>query len=473
MEDTKYYAVIYTDGSCINNPSSNWGSGIHGYIYSEEDIGKKSGDRPNNFIITEEGYLENNLASKTEHKTVIPTCYVNGYTSHNVIGSNNTGELFGVIYTLEEMYHNEYNIVSILILSDSMYTIGAFNKVNNPSFDWRSKNPANFDILVRMETICNKLRDKGVVINIKKVLAHSTDIGNYLADRMAFLGRYISTKHNREEYMIKYTDKQRYWKPKIEKHPMIPYRNLFFINNKNKEPMYIILNYKTDVEPGKKSHEASFGLVLTKEAIPEIDMIIDEYVSSLGGVSIISKINLDILYKQFTYIYISLFGKDTFVYNIKGRRNLNVLEDEPLALEIQPPGLAVQAFDTVMRFNTCIKEYRGETKSNAIFTDITDLFYSKDDKDKLVISIDNATKFINLDYTTTNKVKTKIPLQFGKDIIPRNNLKKLEKLEPKITLMTYELTDTCIEYFIIIETIANGDLSIWCNVFSNKIYLKK
>ena len=468
----KMHMVVYTDGSILNNPGRDWGSGIHGYIYNENDIGKKSGDRPNNCIITTEGYLDNNLASKTEHQTVIPTCYINGYTAHGAYGSNNTAELFGIIHTLEEALNTEYNISSIVILADSEYAIRAFNKVNNPDLNWRAKNPANIDLLTRMETACTQLREIGVVTKTIKVLGHSGDVGNHLADRMAFLGRNMSHRHNREESVIKYTDKQRYWKPKVERHPMVPYRNVFFMNNKNTNPTYIVLNYKSDVEPGRKTHEASFGLVLTQNPIVEIDNVINEYIEHMGGVSIISKINLDVLYKPFTIMYTSLFGKDAYVFSKRNRRNLNVLEDDPLAMEIYPPGLATQAFDTVMRFNTCINEYKGLTKSKAIFTDITDKFFHTNDKGKLVISIDNVTKSINLDYTTKLGKKATIPLEFSRDIIPRNSLKKLEKLEPKITLMTYELTDTCIEYFIIIETMVNHDLSIWCNVFSNKIFLK-
>ena len=40
-EDTLFTAVLYTDGACAGNPGF-YGSGVHGYIYRDEDIEVKN-----------------------------------------------------------------------------------------------------------------------------------------------------------------------------------------------------------------------------------------------------------------------------------------------------------------------------------------------------------------------------------------------------------------------------------------------
>ena len=54
----------------------------------------------------------------------------------------------------------------------------------------------------------------------------------------------------------------------------------------------------------------------------------------------------------------------------------------------------------------------------------------------------------------------------------RNVFKKLEKNNVKVSLAVEVDSETTFTYYIIIDDKDNDDLSIWCNLYSNKIVLE-
>jgi len=343
------HAVLYSDGSAYPNPSNSWGSGFHGYTYSSDNLDKKNGDRPNKFIISNIGYIEVDLASKTKHQTVIPTKYINGYGSYNVHGSNNTAELMAVIYSVNELLKltGGEKISSIRIKSDSAYTLGMVDRIKE-GIDWRTQYDKNLEYLAMIADFLNRAKENDVEIITEKVTAHDTSLGNYIADQLALLGRLISSRHNTDVEKLIYTDPKKYWKPDLERHPFLQYKQLFFINDSGTEkPLYAIMNYKKDDEPGKKSHEASFGLVILDEPIEIIEIVKSVYQSYLNSLSLISAVDLNMLFNQNTYMLYELFGKDIFTFNTRGRRYLSVLEEDIVCTEIHPAGLAKKALESL------------------------------------------------------------------------------------------------------------------------------
>jgi len=79
-------------------------------------------------------------------------------------------------------------------------------------------------------------------------------------------------------------------------------------------------------------------------------------------------------------------------------------------------------------------------------------------------------KDIRVNYLMKDNKNIKVILELGKDTITRNQFKKLEKLEPVVTLITNELSNNYIEYYVIVETKKNNDIGIYCNYFSNGVY---
>lgn len=469
-EEIIKHAVVYTDGSAYPNPSHHWGGGYHGYTYKESTLGTKSGNRPSKFIISDKGYIDVVLAPKTEHKTVVPDTYINGYYSGNVQGSNNTGEVMAIIKTIEWFLANE-NIKTLSILADSTYALGMVTKCQN-HVDWKSHTTKNLEYWAMMQRLIDEAKEVDLKIIPIKVEAHSNDWGNDIADQLALLGRLNSAKYGLERSETIVAPETKYWKDKVDKHPFTNYRHLYFLNGNDPENIgkYAVLNYKKDAEPGRKSHEASFGLIKLSEPIEIVERSKIVYQEKLKSLSVISAVDTDMLFNQNTTSMFKMFGNDIFTYNTRGRKHLSVLEEDIVVAEIQPPGLATGALDKVIMMERYLNEYQNNTMKATVYTDITNLCFEANDKGNMVTTLTTDDKFISIDYKTKDGKKVKLNLELGIDLITRNSIKKLEKLEPVVTLVTNELSNNYIEYYIIIETKKNKDIGIWCNYFSNGIY---
>jgi len=125
----------------------------------------------------------------------------------------------------------------------------------------------------------------------------------------------------------------------------------------------------------------------------------------------------------------------------------------------------------------------GEQKDAIVISvkDITDIFFIKETKKykkelievlKINDELINEKEYINIPIIKTiedRELTVNCPLLLGLDLPPRNNLKKLESLNPTIKIMTWG-NNTKLEYAIIIESI--GDIGIWSNYYSNTIFLR-
>ena len=135
--ENEYHVVVYTDGASSPNPGPS-GSSLHGYIYSTEALDTKTSDKPTGYSITNNGYIPGDMKESDEvNKLVKPSYYIDGMYVHSDIVTNNVAELQAIVFTLEEILRIDYlPISSIYILSDSMYAISVFEKVQN-TIDWR------------------------------------------------------------------------------------------------------------------------------------------------------------------------------------------------------------------------------------------------------------------------------------------------------------------------------------------------
>lgn len=487
LETNINIAVIYGDGSAGPSNPGFYGSGVHGYIYNTANLDKKNGDRPNKYIISDTGYLEmEQLLRYPNYKTVIPDYYINGIFSYKKFSTNNVAELNAFIEVCHHILKlEEVKINKIIFKTDSMYLINVVNGTNGIIKDvarnWeRDPNKPNLDYWHKIDKLLNLLAAANVVYEIVKVQGHSTSLGNHLADRMAFLARNESSRLN-DNHEFKLSSSKNYWNAKLERHPFLSFKQLFFTNNfreANAENSFAIMNYKTDVEPGKKTHEACFGLVILKDKQDYIDNAITAYQKYLRMFSVISTVNLNDLYSQYVVNYTSLFGDKIYNFN-KKKGTLDALDEITVVNEIRPAGLATLALEkitwlySILNFYKNITEYNNNGYINPfMFIDVTDTFYGLDEKNKPVTLIKNGVNQISLTLPIDG-IDIKFPLELGKDTLERNTLKRLEKQQPKVTLVYRKSTETYLEYFIIIELVETGDLSIWCNFYNNRIFLSK
>ena len=461
-----FHAIYYSDGSAGPNNPGGYGTGLHGYVYNENKLGSKSGDRPSKYHITNIGYVENGQMDK-DIQTVIPEYYIDGYISNALDGTNNVGEIDGVLYAIRDTLSSDLNIKTILVKTDSTYTMGVFQKVKlDDQRTWDNQSTANHNKYLEAEYELKELESRGIKLSIIKVLAHSTSLGNNTADRLAFLGRNNSNKYRESKVNIQHTT-GKYWKLTEEKHPFINYKQLFFMRGVGSENFYCVLNYAKDEEVGRKSNTATFGLVKLSEPIEKVENIITTYNNYLNSLSLISSINMVALYSQRALLYEKLFGNDIYIPNLRGRKFLTILEEDVVCSEIYPPGLAKNALDKTMLLNNVIADYE-EDKNIFKYIDITDKVYGVDAKGKPNTILAQNDICINVDIPDIGN----IPIKIGDETLTRNQFKKLEKNETKVYFVYNLKSKNSLEYWSLIDSVKTGDKAIYTNFYTNTYFFK-
>lgn len=474
IPEGKNVAIVYSDGSAIQHES--FGSGVHGYIYNENSLDTKSGDRPSKYHITNIGYLEQELVLKHDHKTVIPTHYINAIYSYPTGGTSNIAEVLAVVETINNIIELEdIKVNHLMIKADSKYTIDMFNFINEKGIEqWKAKEPANVDYGEKLNEAILRARENNLTIELVKVLGHSTSLGNHLADRLAYLARVESIRRNIQN-TFKVTIAKKYWTKDETQHTLLKFKQLFFTNtlrSSNPEIAYSILDYKKDDEPGKKSHEATFGLVILKEPPELVEDAIKTYQHSLRNLSIVSTVDMTNLYSQFNSTYYNLFNKNIYVFNRKFTV-LNNFDNEPIVKNIHPAGLATQALDKMFILYDIIKEYRlmaaGEQVTRR-FVSVTDMIYDKSGKKPVTLLEMGQT---NLDISKeVNDIVVKVPIELGKDCLDRNQFKQIEKDDTEVYVVLVQETEKCIKTYVLVHMKATDDIGIFCNFYNNNIFLK-
>ena len=461
-----YHAIYYSDGSAGPANPGGFGTGLHGYVFAESKLGLKSGDRPSKYHITNIGYVENGQMGP-DIKTVIPEYYIDGYVSNSAIGTNNVGEIDGVLYAIRDVLQSDKNIKTITVKTDSTYTMGVFQKVKlDDRRSWDTPATANHPKYLEVEIELKALEKADIKLSIVKVLAHSTSLGNNTADRLAFLGRNNSNKYQEFNVNIKHTE-GKYWKLTEEKHPFLNYKQLFFMRGVGSESYYCVLNYAKDEEVGRKSNTATFGLVKLGEPVEKIENIITTYNNYLNSLSIISSVNMIALYSQRALLYEKLFGNDIYIPSTKGRKYLSILEEDIVCSEIYPPGLAKNALDKTMLLNNVLSDYE-EDRSVFKYVDITDKIYGVDAKGKpnTILQQNDATLDVEVEDIGV------IPVKIGDEIITRNQFKKLEKNETKVYFVYNMKTKNSLEYWTLVDSVKTNDKAIYTNFYTNTYFFK-
>lgn len=465
-------AVIYSDGSAMPNPGF-YGSGAHGYIYNTSTLDTKNGDKPAKYVISDIGYLENELLPKYVYKTVVPDYYIDAAYSYLNAGTNNIGEIMGLVETISSLLEHE-EIVKInkyIVKTDSKYLLHIIRTIKEDTTKgWKDRVDTNKEYWYMCEDIINKLNDRNATIEMVKVLGHSTSLGNHLADRLAYLARVESSNRSIEKRFT-LSPAKKYWNIEDNQHPMLKFKQLFFTNNlrsSNPEIIYSIMDYKTDVEPGKKTHEATFGLVILKEPPVIIEETIKAYQKATWTRSVVSTLDLSVLYSRNNVHYFNLYKDKIYTYYTRSTALCN-LEDVPLIYTIRPTGLATQALEKMQVLYDIIKEYREykvTNKATRKYIDITDSIYDKSGK-KVVTLLPNGTNELVLKKEINNREVT-VALDLGRDCLSRNQLKQLEKDNTVVNLVMKDY-GKYIEYYTLVET-ENGDIGIFCNFYSGRIF---
>lgn len=474
--------VIYTDGSFkMANAEENIGHrgcGIHGYAYiARNTITKPQNDLPPNWVTTETSYSNDKTEKK---KLVAPLWYIDQVISCANLGSAPTAELEAVVYGLYNIIHytiQDYQIGTIHLWTDSTYVIGILQKLLEDNID----NTNTHDHLISKfkEIVEPYLKEHKISIKIHKSMAHTGELGNEIADKLAFAGRELSWRHifgNWTNVVSK-----NYWKSIKKINPLINFKQLYFNNTIKALPdeiLYQVMDYGTKDEPGKKTADTCFGLVKLHEPDEMVSAVISEYLRESYSRRIfnpVNVINLRNLYNRNSTIYWELLNKYEFKYMYKYGAMYNIFNDY-IAHPVIPSGLATQALDRLKELYEIMQDYN-TNRTLFQYKDITEDFYDitttikkKEPTTVYKSKINSATAGVPITITLNGKEVT-VPLILGKDTLAYGSFKHLEGNTPIVTLVIKPLGENVYQYYTVIQTLE--DLAVYTNYHSSRIFVNK
>lgn len=505
--------ILYTDGSYVRNSygsdSGFWGSGCHGYIYNiEEDenvIRKmKKFNVLDKYVTTDKGYIRNDDKPEYPYSKVFPLVYLDGVYSYLNKGNAYLGELkaiynslLSIISTIEldELTKN-ISLEDIRIVTDNEPLLNITSRIihNNIEESDINKN----ENYIELKNIIDLIKNKNIRIRIKKVKAHSGNLGNHLADCLAKYARNKSRTRDVEDNKIVYSSNVNYWEPDMTINPLLDFKQIFFSNNikiNNNVYNYAIMEYKSGYGIGEKTSNAIFGMVLFDKPIEYIENAIKRYLSFLKEIYTISTLDLKLLYNRHNLHYYKIFGIDVFYFFFKNK-HMSDIENNNLCYSIYPSGLAnhaLQKMDYLYSLMNCLKKglvdsYNIAKENNLIgnydtiedrilytfedkiYIDITDKIFKIEDTKKGIkytILFNNKMKLLNIDNIKVDDRVIHVPIELGYDILSRNQLNRLKEEEP-IILLVIEKSKHYVKYYTIIET--DNAMGCYCNFYSGMVY---
>jgi ribonuclease HI len=492
--------VIFTDGSARPTSRGKTGWGVHGYHYTTEE--SKRGTGLARYHVTNKGYIPESAKSSIVNDVfkVTPIEYYDFFGNSLEIGTNNAAEVDALYNALEKF--KDHDIKCIQVYTDSEYMRRG---VSEWARVWRRNNwvrndgtevPNRFN-WVRLLDVLDHFESRGIPIVVDWVKGHSDNFGNIRADILATLAVVYALN---ERYKVSFDTRESagYWKSDVVKHPFFGFKVMYF--NSTSENNIVGSYYMADPAGedyiiGRRLPDAAYSVVRLKEYDPAIEIIRKHQCSVTSDINAVMTLRLDRLFQPDVYPFIAEHRENAIVYGSKNTFGLNFLDDKPLTLEINPSGLSLRAvenfslldevLDRVIAFN------KGEAATaDAVVTstqvhDITSSFYDIVEKTKKNVTSceyqlksifaagPETTRLLNVGVTLDiNNVPCDIgvSLVLGADVVSRNQLKHLEKLQPKIQLVTWRESEKAVRYATVIEV--DSGYGIWSNYFADRVFLK-
>jgi ribonuclease HI len=499
-------AVIYADAGVrpVNPGFGGWG--FHGYVYSA--ISPKKSMGPGHIAITATGYT----AKSDKPVEVTPVKYFDAFGTipH---ASNNGAEVLAAAHALWRI--SEYDVKNIVLKTDSKYVItGATDylpkwKMNN----WCKSDGApvsNIDHWKFLDKHMGNLQTAGVKVTFEWVKGHNGDHGNEMADKYATIGA-LASGAGQDKVMTQISEPDSYWKDEEESHPLIAHRSMYFVTNPDtlvRGEYYLGNHGKDDELLGKRMADGTYSYVQLEKPDPYINLLINKQMQISGTEDNVILVRLDALLSAKTRKDLMTFGEDMLIPVGAKRRQAQDLklvggsDEEPISTRLSPPLIAMRAFEAVNFLKGMFLQWKEGKLEDVYQTDITSYFYDDEKKapkkgeepvvvgKKIKADFTSANSGIAVKancaptltegtlctlgaQTLTNKTliddRLDIELMVNIDIPSRNVFKRIEKLDPKVTLLVWKEADRAYRYATIIE--AKGGQAIWCGYYSNYKYL--
>lgn len=521
MSDAKLGLVIYTDGGA--QPTTGMaGWGMHGYLYSTASPSKGAGH--SSHYPSAVGYIPK-TQKENAPDPITPLFYVDGTGSFPDKATNNVAELQATLNALEialrfdkgGRYQSQVDagvdlkkatlnellacrLDSIQIYSDSQYVVDGLTD-HMPG--WKTRNwlkadgkpPKNLDLWKAIDDAVCQLRSAMVEVRIEWVKAHTDEqetipviIGNVIADQLATIG-VCHAKQNQSLGEIDYSHADGYWKNEQERHVFLNLPILYFSDayNRTSDTYFLTSRNKSTPDKNVKANdsklekakvmldpEAAYALVVIKDHDPVVKLVADHHRDQLESDNVLSVMYLDDVYQSVQYRYILKYGRFTMENTGHGKTELKSTLDRYLTSEINPPGNAYRTIEISNALSRYL-EYLDPEKYTT--TDLTDLFYDRETKKsveqrvlKPTFKVGMSTFKVMADYHlsgdhTVTLHQTELILRLGVDLPDRNTLKRMEALNPIVTLVTYTEDNTQLRYVVKIET--EQACGVWAAWYSN------
>ncbi len=473
--DVAVGAIMYTDGGSRANFG---GYGIHGYTYSDQKSTKGSGNTTQ--YLTNSGYIPKiDVKDKANLTEVKPLQYINGYSSFNEPTTNNVAELAGATSALDFAINN--NLKYITIFTDSeMVVKGATSWLTS----WKKNNwiktdgqpVANQSWWQVLDNNLDKLKSAGTDVTFKWVKGHSTHLGNQLADKLATIGVLHSKEGNiRTEINSEKADG--YWSNTVDKNPFITQKRIYFTTRPEGivPGEYFLGDHgKDDDLLGKRTADGCYSYIMLKTPEPAIELMRNKQVKLAGCLDVIIMARLDKVFEPNTYKDIMTYGDVCFYTPYKDKLDMYFIDSEPVSRELRPPRLAMRAIEQVNILKGILKAYQGKNDPCLITTDITGIIFDIDDKGEYKLKPEYITGFTsfktNVNYSDNDSIgQSEIDLCLGVDLPERNYLKRMEKLKPSVTVVTWMESEKMFRYVTVIETV--DDSGIFGGMYSNSRFI--
>lgn len=484
----KIGVVAYTDSSARPNPGFI-GIGIHGYTYEVKPVKKQINVEGK--IVTDRGYVEPKHLQ--DRQPVEPTHYFDIVISSLEEGTNNKGEVSALLSCLKNF--SEDIPSKLHVLTDSEYVKKGITEWCS---NWERSNWTKLDGLPITnqsewkETyyLLKDLKNKGLEFSIEWVRGHNDILGNVQADVLSVIGMNYSTDRRliNSKTVVPAKD---YWKSEIEKHPFINFKRVYF----NSVDKFNIAGQYFQADPGgsdftigKRIPETGFAIVKLKEPDFVLESVKRKQFDIAGEINAIVMMKLDRIYSKEIYPYIREYGGYSLL-DSRGNLNVNFIDRKPVTIEMNPAGLSMRAVETFNHLEEILNDYitfreDGDLSNRVRFNnahDITDRFYDIETKEvrketvtKHILKKEFGVGFRDLIIEVKEEylgqpLAVKVPLLLGVDLLPRNNLKKLEDESPKVYLITWKDSENTIRYATVIE--CESGVGIWSNYFADRIFL--
>lgn len=474
--------VLYADAGVKPNPGFG-GWGVHGYTFCLTQPKKGSG---NPYAIpTADGYVMKSVAKEDRSPEITPLQYFDGFAAVRNI-TNNCGELLAATNAFELAERKQVPYVKVL--TDSQYVIkGSLEQVQRWSANgWKKLDGQpiqNLQEWQAMDRVLNSLREKDIKFDLVHVKGHSGNLGNSTVDEYATQGRLLAIEVESKTH-ITHTQPEGYWGPRYEKHPFFHHPRSYLTTRMTGEELneYFVGFHGREIDVvGKRDADASYAYLLLKEKQELLEIVKRRVTSIATRDDTMVMVHMDQLYERNTATRVFNFVFDALSRTDLKRLDLVITKDgtrdgEPVVTELNPPRIAHRTIEAINTLKGVLLDWRDNPNTNLAQTDITDLLYKTNEKGEKEIGAEYGVGVVSLKTkanvkTTTGFDQHEVKLTLGVDLPDRNSLKKIERADTKVFLVTWNVSANAFRYATVVSS--DGDLGIWAGFYANTALLKE